>query len=764
MLKPRLLPGIAFRAEAPPTVALPRMDVTALVGFAERGPLHMPVVVEDLASFTAIFGGVPRLAFDAALNSWQTACLPLAVRDFFAQGGRRCWVVRVTGDAETSRFPLVGLFRVEGSSFVPAAGRARCAGSWADGLRAGASLLLAALAFSSTVVTPSAQFGGVFSAARGEALQPGDLLQLDCANRIRAYVRVNCAANVAPPPGERGRWQRIDGAAYWFHPATEPEAIPGTAYAVHTTGEAVSIARAWRVTLALEVRESSELRGALRDLAFAPEHPRYWASLPDDETLYAAALLPTVPTDVEQHPALWGEAAAPRFPLAGDNASSLYLPLGLGSAPVWSAAAHTDALPLERDGLVMREGEAWANFIRRVFLDERLMFSGQDALLADADDILYFTPYADAADRLAKRLRGLHSVIPLDEVSLLALPDVTQRGWYLTAREHAELPEPEPTPEPGCSGHDLFTSCPPAEPPVESEPPLESLATAEAETFGAWWTLEDPRVYAADGLFDVQIKAAELAAARADLVAILSLPSHFRTRDALIHRRELRRAFLRSGRATDSYAALYHPHLVSRASKDGTGALRRISPDGAVCGIIAAKALARGAWIAPANDVIRDAVALTPPLALSERADLYNDGINLIYQTARGFTLMSASTLSDDADLSALNSRRLLILLRRLVLRDGQNYVFAPHSPTSRREVALGMERALEALFLRGAFAGDDPSSAYRVVVDATVNTRERVEAGEFIVELRVAPSQPMTFILVRLIQTGSGTLVVQEI
>ncbi len=108
--------------------------------------------------------------------------------------------------------------------------------------------------------------------------------------------------------------------------------------------------------------------------------------------------------------------------------------------------------------------------------------------------------------------------------------------------------------------------------------------------------------------------------------------------------------------------------------------------------------------------------------------------------------------------------RRLLILLRRLVLRDGQNYVFAPHSPAFRQQIARSMERQLEALFVRGAFAGRDPAQSYQVVVDETLNTRQTVESGQLIVELRVAPSQPMTFILVRLIQTEAGTLVVQEL
>ena len=89
------LPGVYFRVE-PPRLdnALPRMDVAAFVGFAERGPLDTPVVMEDPTRFAEVFGVAPRLAWDSAVGSWQRAGLAAAVRDFFAQGGRRCWVVR----------------------------------------------------------------------------------------------------------------------------------------------------------------------------------------------------------------------------------------------------------------------------------------------------------------------------------------------------------------------------------------------------------------------------------------------------------------------------------------------------------------------------------------------------------------------------------------------------------------------------------------------------------------------------------------------
>jgi phage tail sheath protein FI len=52
----------------------------------------------------------------------------------------------------------------------------------------------------------------------------------------------------------------------------------------------------------------------------------------------------------------------------------------------------------------------------------------------------------------------------------------------------------------------------------------------------------------------------------------------------------------------------------------------------------------------------------------------------------------------------------------------------------------------------RGAFAGRTPESSFRVDVDAKASL---IDQGLFIVEIRIAPSMPMRFITVRLVQSS---------
>jgi hypothetical protein len=74
------------------TIAGIRTDIAGFVGIAERGAIDVPVPVESWRQFQARFGGCTGAGY-----------LAYAVRAFFENGGRRCWVVRIA-----SRDPLGG--------------------------------------------------------------------------------------------------------------------------------------------------------------------------------------------------------------------------------------------------------------------------------------------------------------------------------------------------------------------------------------------------------------------------------------------------------------------------------------------------------------------------------------------------------------------------------------------------------------------------------------------------------------------------------
>lgn len=120
------------------TDALPRMDVAVFVGFAAAGPLHVPVAVEDIHQFGQIFGAKLNLAWDAEEGGALPANLGPAVTAFFANGGDRCWVIRVASPQATyNYYPVPCLLKCvlteDGqASQAPAFARARSEGSWSD--------------------------------------------------------------------------------------------------------------------------------------------------------------------------------------------------------------------------------------------------------------------------------------------------------------------------------------------------------------------------------------------------------------------------------------------------------------------------------------------------------------------------------------------------------------------------------------------------------------------------------------------------------
>jgi hypothetical protein len=298
------------------------------------------------------------------------------------------------------------------------------------------------------------------------------------------------------------------------------------------------------------------------------------------------------------------------------------------------------------------------------------------------------------------------------------------------------------------------------------------LAVRVQRTTG--WQLEPVSDYTDDVLLSVQRGLVRMSAARGDLLAALTLPDHYREADAIDHVARLKarsaepgdRAAIRplggGEQRAWSYGALYHPWIISRAG-GGAGELRRMPPDGVATGILALRALERGAWIAPANELLRGVITLTPPLARASYLALQEAQVNIIRREPRGFVSLSASTLSDEADLLPINVRRLLIVVRRLALREGAIYVFEPNDGAFRRLVQRAFEGLLGQMFARGAFAGATPATSFQVVTGAALNTPVSVDQGRLIVELKVAPSLPMTFLTVRLLQSGDRRLIAEE-
>jgi phage tail sheath protein FI len=263
-----------------------------------------------------------------------------------------------------------------------------------------------------------------------------------------------------------------------------------------------------------------------------------------------------------------------------------------------------------------------------------------------------------------------------------------------------------------------------------------------------------------------------MCAARGDLFAVLNLPEHYDKDDALTHIATLKTTkgftsgilgvepFSADEAKALSFGAVYHPWLTTR--EDGFEAVRNIPSSGAIGGVMAHRAMQRGAWVAPANESLRGVLGLATEIERESFPDFQDGLVNLVRQEPTGFLVLDSDTLSDDADLRSINVRRLLSLLRRLALKRGAEYVFEPNDERFRRQVQRGFASLLDIMFVRGAFAGATPATSYQVVVSDSINNFQSVEQGRFIVELRIAPSQPLKFVTVRLVQADGRSTVTE--
>ena len=464
----RQLPGISFET-IPPLLAetLPRVDIAAFVGFAQSGPLDLPVAVEDGAQFRELFGEDVALAWDDERNRVQYGLLGPTVESFFDNGGSRCFVVRVARDPVWHRFALPNLLAVGDELPHEAEVRARSPGAWAQTFRVGTTLQPAAVAPLPTLAAqpnPDIQLdsGGAMLGVQVDLAAPpgnlmnGDLLELSflpsnlllfmVISRVELIdrgLRVTASAVF----GET-RWQWANNAAG----SAEPEPQRSPRLDLLKEKEGINAYTAWvgslpssralrirRLSFEINVWRDGRLESRIGNLSFCPKHPRFFGLLPSDEVLFADFRQTRPDGRDAEYDALRREASGERarmgggqrFPLAGIEDTllgrnwPLYLPNGMGftRTPTNTAEALTQASDdvLAQDGL--------ADFVPGLFFDERLQDYSGDSLLRSAEQMQNLAREWEYRPQglSPQRQRGLHALRSVQQATLLAVPDATPR-------------------------------------------------------------------------------------------------------------------------------------------------------------------------------------------------------------------------------------------------------------------------------------------------------------------------------------------------
>lgn len=363
--------------------------------------------------------------------------------------------------------------------------------------------------------------------------------------------------------------------------------------------------------------------------------------------------------------------------------------------------------------------------------DARL--AGGDGFWASIRPDHFFDPlWSPAEDRPGA---GIAAAAGLADATQLVVPDL-----YLPADAAAAPGRRTPAaPDAGA----VFADCVPTGPEPQEPDPIPASALAGL--------VRDPRLGTDRAeITRLQGQVVAFCEASAALIALLDVPPG------------LTRSQIERWRADfdSSWCAAYHPWLrAGQPLPNDETALRPVPPSAVAAGIIARRELAWGVQAGPANEIAASIVAMAEPMPHDLLDAFHPQGLNCFRQDSDGIRLIGGRTLARDPQWRQLSVRRLILMLRRTLLREMQWAVFEPNTVRLANDLRHAIEGLLRRLFRAGAFVGGREQDAFFA---RTLQGRQLSDQGQIIVEIGVAPVEPLEFLIIRLRRDDDGTLTVE--
>ncbi len=693
-----LTPGVYFEAvdaSAAGITALPT-DVAGFVGVAERGPLDRPRPVESWEQFRSLFG-----------EFLGNAYLAYAAKAFFDNGGRRAWFVRVAADALEAESDAAGPVAADRS-------------------------------FSSVTSVTGFVAGSVVTVLQGELRINHRLQEVDRQQRRLIWER--------PLEPE---FDLLLPLAFTAGSGLADVTVPGTDGQPTLTVTAASPGE-WGNGLEVRISRSSLAATVTREVAQPLDRaatfvasavgfePGTLVRLFQDGSSAREACRVVTAVDLVRRLLTWDRPLSQAFDVS--------VPISLESVEVGLTVVGDARVAEVFSGLSLVAEHP--RYIERVLREStlirvtdaepgdpsrfpaRLPDPGAWRLAGGRDGIAMLTPERFTGDLGSEDKRGLRALEAVDEVAMVALPDILIRPLP----EVRKAPRPRPEPDPCLPG--------PSPEPLAGPSLVPRLG-------------ERPPEFSLDQVFEVQQLLIDHCERLRDRVAILD-PPFFDDGGESVALGEIQ-AWRR--RFDSTFAALYHPWIrildprFPRAIQ-----LRPVPPSGHVAGVVARTDLAIGVHKAPANEELRWAQGLTLAIGPEEQGLLNPMGINCLRSfPGRGLRIYGARTVTSNTLWRYLPVRRLLLMIEEAIEEAIQWAVFEPHDVYLRQTLIVAISSFLESLWERGALAGSVPSEAFFVKCDSDNNHQDAIDRGELLAEVGVAPTIPAEFVIVRVGRIGDS-------
>jgi phage tail sheath protein FI len=344
------------------------------------------------------------------------------------------------------------------------------------------------------------------------------------------------------------------------------------------------------------------------------------------------------------------------------------------------------------------------------------------SLAAGTDGLANLHPLDFTGDLSLAERTGLRTLELLDEVSIVAIPDI------LIQPEPPTRFDPLPDPRDPCLDDPPLLPVPLPSPPAEQPPQfdetqifqVQQALVSHCETMGERFALLDP--------------LPEFPATVVDPSQVLDWRSRFDT----------------------SYAALYYPWLlVVDPLQLGGKVVRAIPPSGHVAGVIARTDLEVGPHKAAANAVALWTQGLTLEISGDWQAILNPRHVNCFRNfSGRGLRVYGARTLSSDPAWRYITVRRTVLMIKRALFLSLQWVVFETHDIYLRELLKLAIASFLGAIWQRGALVGETTEQAFFVHCNEENNPPDTVALGQLYIEVGVALVRPAEFIVFRIGRT----------
>ena len=207
--------------------------------------------------------------------------------------------------------------------------------------------------------------------------------------------------------------------------------------------------------------------------------------------------------------------------------------------------------------------------------------------------------------------------------------------------------------------------------------------------------------------------------------------------------------------------SLYYP-WIAISNPLGSGRIM-VPPSGHIAGVYANNDNQFLVFKAPANEPITSALDLSRRLTDADQGPLNDLGINVIRSfPAQGILIWGARTIAPpDVTQWRYNSVRRFTNFVEASLRDGTRFaVFEPNNLTLWGQLKRLISGFLTTQWQAGALEGATAADAFKVVVDATLNTPQTIALGQVIVQITMFTTPPAEYVVLQIIQEPGGATV----